>query len=194
MAKDKSKKKGGKPAADNDEFGKPSDAPAGGDGWKLADDDTRGKLMLFTPLREEEVPAYGKAGQNGEKQMIVVADVVVLNEKKPEKSEEHEEVYVFQRYVQGALRGYIGERRVLGRLQYTEDTTKAKSQSGGYYWELEDADADDIKVARAYLESLDPFAQKGGKKGGKKGKGDDDSSGKKSKGKAEKSGKKKSKK
>lgn len=189
MAKDKSKKKGGKPA-DNDEFGKPSDAPAGGDGWKLASDDTRGKLMLFTPLREEEVPAFGKAGQNGEKQMIVVADVVVLNEKKPEKSEEHEEVYVFQRYVQGALRGYIGERRVLGRLQNTEDTSGAKSQGGGYYWELEDADADDIKIARAYLESLDPFAQKSAKKG----RDDDEPSGKKSKGKAEKSSKKKGKK
>lgn len=188
MAKDKSKKKGGSPA--DDEFAKPSDAPAGGDGWALASDDTRGKLMLFTPLREEEVPSYGKAGQNGEKQKIVVADVVVLNEKKPGKSEEHEEVYVFQRYVQGALRGYIGERRVLGRLQNTEDTTGQKSSGGGYYWELEDADADDIKVARAYLESLDPFAQKGAKKGG----GDDGSGGKKSKGKAEKSGKKKSKK
>ena len=186
MAKDKSKKKGGK-LADDEEFGRPSDAPAGGDGWKLASDDTRGKLMLFTPLREEKVPAFGKAGKEGEKQDVVVADVVVLNEKKPEKSEEHEEVYVFQRYVQGALRGYIGERRVLGRLVNTEDTSGAKSASGGYYWELEDADSDDIKVARAYLESLDPFAQKGGKKG----KGDDDSKGSKD---SKKSGKKKGKK
>jgi hypothetical protein len=146
--------------------------------------------MLFTPLREEEVPAYGKARTELARSRRSSSPMsFVLNEKKPAKSEEHEEVYVFQRYVQGALRGYIGERRVLGRLQYTEDTTKAKSQSGGYYWELEDADADDIKVARAYLESLDPFAQKGAKKG----EGDDEPSGKKSKG-SEKSGKKKSKK
>lgn len=161
MAKDKSKKSGKSNGAVDSEFAKPSDAPAGGDGWKLASEDTRGKLMLITPLREEEVPAFGKGGEKGETQKIIVADVVVLNEKKPEKSEEHEEVFVFQRYIQGSLRGYIGERRVLGRLQNTEDTNGKKSASGGYYWELEDADADDIAVARAYLESLDPFAQKG---------------------------------
>ncbi len=47
MAKDKSKKKGGKPAVDNDEFGKPSDAPAGGDGWKFATDDEADALALL---------------------------------------------------------------------------------------------------------------------------------------------------
>ena len=178
MAKDKGKKT----ASNNDDFAKPSEAPAGGGGWKLASDDNDGELFLITPLRKETV----NTTEYGEKE-VIVADIVKLNEKKPEKSEEHEDVYIFQRYVQGALRGYIGERRVLGRLQNTEDTTGAKSQGGGYYWELEDADADDVKVARAYLESLDPFAQKGGKKS----KGDDDS--KKSKG-SEKSGKKKGKK
>lgn len=66
---------------------------------------------------------------------------------------------MFSGYLKGALRGYIGERRVLGRLTNTEDTTKKKDR-GNYYWELEDADADDVAVARAYLEALNnPLAK-----------------------------------
>lgn len=165
MAKDKSKKST-KPAGD-DEFAKPSDAPSGGDGWKITSDETRGALLLITPLRLDKA----ETKEWGEKE-VVVADVVVLNEKKPAKSVEHEEVYIFSGYLKGALRGYIGERRVLGRLQNTEDTTKKKDK-GNFYWELEDADADDVAVARAYLEALnDPF-------GG--GKGDGEKSSKKSK-------------
>lgn len=183
MAKDKSKKADKTTASDD--FAKPSEAPSGGDGWNLTDDDNRGALLLITPLRTEKVATK----EWGEKE-VVVADVVVLDEKKPAKSVEHEEVFIFSGYLKGALRGYIGERRVLGRLQNTEDTSKKKDR-GNYYWELEDADADDVEVARAYLASLDPFAQKGAK-----GKSDDDEKPAKKKGKAEpeKSGKKKSKK
>lgn len=152
MAKDKSKKAGG------DEFAKPSEAPAGGDGFTLTSDENRGKLLLITPLRTERIEdKFSK--EPGATKEIIVADVVVLNEKKPEKSEEHEEVYVFSGYLKGALRGYIGERRVLGRLTNTEDTSKKKDR-GNYYWELEDADADDVAVARAYLEALNnPLAK-----------------------------------
>ena len=186
MAKDKSKSKGN----GGDEFAKPSEAPSGGDGWSLTDDANRGALLLITPLRAERIEdKFSK--EPGATKEIIVADVVVLNEKKPAKSEEHENVYVFSGYVKGALRGYIGERRVLGRLVNTEDTSKKKDR-GKYYWELEDADADDVEVARAYLASLDPFAQKGAK-----GKSDDDDekpSKKKGKAEPEKAGKKKSKK
>lgn len=148
MAKDKSK------FADDD-FAKPSEAPGGGDSWSLTADENRGRLMLITPLRTEKVATKF----SDEPKEVIVADVVVLDENKPAKSEEHEEVFVFSGYVKGALRGYIGERRVLGRLQNTEDTSKKKDR-GNYYWELEDADEDDVAVARAYLDSLDPFAQK----------------------------------
>ena len=165
MAKDKSKKTG------DNEFAKPSEAPAGGDGFTLTSDETRGALLLITPLRTERIEdKFSK--EPGATKEIIVADVVVLNEKNPAKSEEHEEVYVFSGYLKGALRGYIGERRVLGRLTNTEDTSKKKDR-GNYYWELEDADADDVAVARAYLEALNnPLAKisKGGKaakKGGK---------------------------
>ena len=187
MAKDKSK--GKSKGNGGDDFAKPSEAPSGGDGWSLTDDDNRVALLLITPLRSERIDdKFSK--EPGATKEIIVADVVVLNEKKPEKSEEHENVYVFSGYVKGALRGYIGERRVLGRLVNTEDTSKKKDR-GNYYWELEDADADDVEVARAYLASLDPFAQKGAK-----GKADDDEKPSKKKGKAEpeKAGKKKSKK
>lgn len=148
MAKDKSKK------SSNDEFAKPSDAPSGGDGWKITSDENRGALLLITPLRLDKV----ETKEWGEKE-VVVADVVVLDEKKPAKSVEHEEVFIFSGYLKGALRGYIGERRVLGRLQNTEDTSKKKDK-GNYYWELEDADDDDIAVARAYLEAVtNPLAK-----------------------------------
>lgn len=164
MAKDTSKKAGG------DEFAKPSEAPAGGDGFTLTSDENRGALLLITPLRTERIEdKFSK--EPGATKEIIVADVVVLNEKKPAKSEEHEEVYVFSGYLKGALRGYIGLRRVLGRLTNTEDTSKKKDR-GNYYWELEDADADDVAVARAYLEALNnPLAKisKDAKKAKKKG-------------------------
>lgn len=159
MAKDKSKNKGG--AAASDDFGKPSEAPAGGDGWKLTD--AKDRLLLFTPLREEEKPAFDKkAAAKGLTQEIIVADVVVIDEKNPEKSEEHENVWIFQRYIQGSLRGFINDRKVLGRLRNTEDTTRATSASGGYYWELEDATKKDVEKARAYVTAAnDPFRKKG---------------------------------
>jgi hypothetical protein len=146
MAKDKGKKS--KPISDDD-FAKPSEAPAGGDGWKFADDENDGELFLITPLRKDTV----NTEDYGEKE-IIVADVVKLNEKKPAKSEEHEEVFIFGAWIQGALRAYIGERRVLGRLDKAAD----KKSGRGYVWKLEDADDDDVQVARDYLASLDPFS------------------------------------
>lgn len=160
MSKNKSK------SIENDDFAKPSDAPAGGDGFKLTEEG-RDRLLLITPHREEEVPAYGKAGKNGERQRIIVADVVVIDEKNPAKSEEHEDVWIFPAYVQGSLRGYIGERRVLGRLRNTEDTSGERSAAGGYYWVLEDATKKDVEKATAYREALNnPI--KGGLPKGKK--------------------------
>lgn len=170
MAKDKSTKKNdtkpakaskpakGKGAAD--EFAKPSEAPAGGDGWSLADDSNVGKLLIIKPLRTDKVSTE----KYGEKE-IIVADVVVVDEKKPAKSEEHENVFVFGAWLQGSLRAYIGERIVLARLVKEKD----KSSGRGYVWKFEDADEDDAAKAREYLASLDPFDQKAA--GGKKSKG-----------------------
>lgn len=157
MAKDKSKKTESTGA---EEFGKPSEAAAGGDGWKLTD--AKNRLLLFKPLREETKPAFGKAGKEGQTQEIIVADVVVLTDKKGrplDEPDEHDEVWIFQGFIKGALRGYIGEQLVLGVLRNTEDTTKAQV-NGGFYWELEDATEEQTQIARDYRASLDVFSQK----------------------------------
>ena len=154
MAKDKSKtkdkgEKKAKGAAANDEFARPSDAPAsGGDGFKFESDEHIGELFLITPIREETAKGF-----EGEDTKVIVADIVALNEKKAAKSEAHEEVYVFGGWTKGALRGYIGERRVLARLA----RDKSKGRGGNAAWVLEDGDDDDIAVAKEYLASLDPF-------------------------------------
>lgn len=159
MAKDKSKSKGG--SAADEEFGNPSEAPAGGDGFEFTKEG-RNKLILFTPLREEERPAFDKkAAAKGVTQPVIICDLIVIDEKDPSMSVEHENVWIFQRYVQGSLRGFIDVRKVLGRLRNTEDTSKATSASGGYYWELEDASKKDIEKARAAVAALnDPFRSK----------------------------------
>lgn len=149
MAKDKSKKIN---KSNGGEFAKPSEAPAGGDSWKFADDENDGGLFLITPLRKESVTTE----KYGEKE-VIVADIVALNEKKPAKSEEHEEVFVFGAWLQGSLRAFIGgDRRVLGRLDKAADRDSGR----GYVWKLEDADDDDIEIAREYLATANPFATK----------------------------------
>lgn len=152
MAKDKSKKAAKSTASDD--FAKPSEAPAGGDGWKFGADDNLGKLFLITPLRIEH---HDDSFKPGEQKEVIVCDIVELNEKKPAKSEEHLDAWVFGGYLRGALRGYVGERKVLGRL------AQGKPDRGNIPWILEDADDDDTAIARAYLDSVDPFAVKGGK-------------------------------
>lgn len=162
MAKDKGTKpdkskaaKGGKPSKGADEFGKPSEAKGGGDGWTFADPDNIGELFLFTPLREDVTTVT--RGKKTEEVKIIVADVVHINEKKPPKSELHEEVFIFPKWVQGSLRSYIGDRRVIGRLA----RDAAKSQGDRAAWVLEDADDDDIATVRQYLATVDPFEQSG---------------------------------
>ena len=153
MAKDKSKKAN----VVDDDFAKPSEAPAGGDGWNFATDDNLGKLFIITPLRIDDIDDKFHPGERKE---IIVADVVEINERKPEKSEEHENVWIFQGYLKGALRGYVGERKVLGRLNQGD-----KKDRGNYPWILDDATDADYALATAYLDSVDPFAQKGAKAG-----------------------------
>jgi len=170
MAKDKGKKDKAAKSSGGDGFKKPSEAKGGG-GWKLADDANVGKLLVMTPLREEEVNTedYGT-------KKVIVADIVVLNEKKPEKSEEHKEVFVFGAWLMGSLREYIGtDERVLGRLVKSTEGKDGKTGKG-YVWKFADADDDDVDTARAYYASLNPF-------GGKKAKDEPEPESKKGKGK-----------
>lgn len=176
MAKDKSKTKDTTKVA-SDDFAKPSEAPASGDGWRFEDEANVGKLFLISPLRE--ITTKGFEDKDAE---VIVSDIVEIDEKRPAKSTEHSGAYVWGGWTKGALRGYIGERRVLARLE--QDKSKGRGKNAA--WVLEDADASDVKIAKEYLASVDPFKQKGakaaeaddgkaksGKKSGKAGKSDD---------------------
>lgn len=136
----------------DDDFAKPSEAPAGGDGWSMTDE-AEGKLLLITPLKQDEV----ETKDFGTKP-VIVCDVVVIDEKKPAKSEVHTDVFVFGGYLRGALRGFIGERRVLARL-----VQGTKKERGNYPWLFEDATEKEMAIAREYLASVDPFEQDGKK-------------------------------
>lgn len=157
MAKDKSEKKSKaeKATVVNDDFGKPSEAPATSDGWNFENDENVDKLYLITPLKEEAHPDTFSKIPGGTKQHIV-ADIVEINRKKPEKSELHENAWVFGGWTLGSLRGFIGKQRVLGILQ--RDPSKAKG--GNIPWVLTDATSDDVDAAKAYLASIDPFKVK----------------------------------
>ncbi len=141
MAKDKSKKKD-KGSADAGEFARPSESKGGGDGWKLQSDENVGKLFLFTPLSEKTVKGFEDKDTD-----VIVADVVEIDESDPSKSEEHEDAFVFARWIQGALREHIGRRKVLGRL--AKDKSKGKGSNAA--WVIEDASSDDVKLAQAYV-------------------------------------------
>jgi len=197
MAKDKGKKKSSAPEG----FAKPSEAKGGGDSWSLTDGDdpksgqNDGRLFILTPLREESVDVT--RGKKTESVKVIVADVVMIDEKKPGKSEAHDEVYVWGKWVQGAIRSSIGIERVLGRLEKEDDSASAV----GYVWKLTDATKKEEALAMEYFASLDPFKQKGaddkkaaGKKSGKAEPAKAEKAGKKGKAKAEPEPKKKSKK
>jgi hypothetical protein len=137
---DKAEKKGG--------FAKPSEAKGGGDGWNLTEEAVD-RLLIVTPLREDEV-----ATEEWGTKPIIVANVVVVNEKKPEKSEEHLDVYIFGGYLRGSLRDYVGKQMVAARLVQGE--TKVK---GNYPWLFEDANDAEEALCQAYLDSVKPFGK-----------------------------------
>ncbi|MCU1617759.1 MAG: hypothetical protein JWO98_5299 [Frankiales bacterium] len=135
-------------------FAKPSEAPAtGGDGWSLEVEDHIGKLFLITPYREEDHPDTFSKTPGAVKQHIV-CDVVEINEKKPEKSVVHKNIWAYGGWVRGSLRGYIGTDMVLGVLEQDTDKGQGKNKA----WVLEDADDDQVEAGKAYLASVDPFA------------------------------------
>lgn len=149
MGKNKDKKSKAADTSIDQGFAKPSEASGGGDGWKLGEEDNIGKLFLFTPLREEtvETKAYGA-------KPAIVADVVELDESDASASELHSDVYIFQGYLRGSLKSFVGKRKVLGRLVKKKDP-----KYGTPSWQLDDASNADVELAQAYLKSIDPFEQ-----------------------------------
>ena len=154
VAKDKGRKKDGEKAEKKGKggaiaggFASPSEAPSGGDGWKVEHEDNLGAVLLIMPLREEELETtYGK-------KPAVFADVVVVNVKKPEDSEAHDNVAFWGGWTRGTLRGPIGKSRVLGVPAQGDPRKKGENAP----WILEDANEKQKTAATAYLDSLDPL-------------------------------------
>jgi hypothetical protein len=159
MAKDKSKK-AAEPDTDTPvkkpkkDKGKPSphagDLVGPGSGGSFVAKDRVGELLLITPvsLEEDVVTANGTSD-------AIRADIVVLDKKKPEKSEEIAGGLIFQKVLQGQLRDSLAKgTRVVGTL--IEDVaSQKKGQSAPY--RLTAPSDEDIAVARAYLDALDPL-------------------------------------
>lgn len=155
MAKDKTKKdkaspekaskKTSAPVEDDDEFAAPES-----DIWKITEAD--GGLLLVYPQSIEFKATMHSTTAAGDE--CIRARVVVIDEKKPAKSEVHNDVLIFQGVLIGNLRGAIpGKKKVLGRLGRGE-ASKGKSAP----WILNAPTEDDKGVARAYLASVDPLA------------------------------------
>ena len=148
MAKDKSKKNDKAPKGFSEDFADPS---AGGGNFVAAD--LIGRLLLISPLEmsEEIATANGPATP-------LLADIVVLTNKKGKPLEEAEEIegaLVFQKVLISTLKPSIGKSRVLGRLIQDENRKKV-GQSAPFV--LNAASDEDKDLARAYLKSKDPFA------------------------------------
>lgn len=126
----------------NNEFASPS-APGGGFSWK----DHKGKLLLIEALEDVQgvQTSFGEAN-------AVRANIVVIDG--DDGPEEHFDVLTFPRVLQSQLRKQIGGKKVLGRLG---SGTAKPGQSAPHL--IEEASAEDVAKARAYLASLDsaPF-------------------------------------
>lgn len=148
MAKDKSKKKADKATAStetssviDDELSDPAAGGSNGDEWKIAD--AAGELLVVKPSKHET----GVATAYGEKDAIR-ATVIVVDEKKPAKSEIHTDVLIFGSALISSLKKSLG-LTVVGRLEQGE--AKAGQSKP---WILTAADADEKDAARAALKAL----------------------------------------
>lgn len=107
-----------------------------------------GDLLLITPTSyEEDVQTV-----HGSKD-AVKANIVVIDEKRPERSEKHEGMLIFQGRLIGQTKPYVGKSLVLGRLREAKELQK-KGQNAP--WILDDPSDDDKIKAREYLASIQP--------------------------------------
>jgi hypothetical protein len=163
MPKDKSKKKAAEPdiietpaKAKKDKAPKEKARPSAGDlvgpgsGGNFVAAEVIGELLLITPtaLEEDVVTANGTSD-------AIRADIVVLDKKKPARSEVIEGGLIFQKVLQGQLRDSLAKgTRVVGTLIQDEASKKA-GQSAPY--RLTAPTDADIDVARQYLDALNPL-------------------------------------
>lgn len=164
MAKDKSKKKAAEPVietpapkAGKKDKDKSKPRPASGDlvgpgsGGNFVAKDHVDRLLLVTPtaLEEDIQTANGTSD-------AIRADIVVLDRKKPAKSEMIDGALIFQKVLQGQLRDSLAKgTRVVGTL-IVDESTKKPGQSAPY--RLTAPSDEDIQVAKAYLETVNPLS------------------------------------
>lgn len=141
-------------------FATPSEAPAS-DGWKFATEENIGSLFVIEPKSEEEKDNEFGPGMT----KYIVADVTEIDEDDPTESETHTDVWIFQKWIQGAIRHLIADGGMaLGRLGQDADKGRGKNAA----WILEDPDEDDIETATEWLNNRSRTALGGDKKKSKK--------------------------
>lgn len=107
-----------------------------------------GDLLLITPTSyEEEVQTVHGAKD------AVKANIVVIDEKRPERSDTHDGILIFQGRLIGQTKPFVGKGLVLGRLREAKELQK-KGQNAP--WLLDDPTDDDKTAAREYLASTVP--------------------------------------
>jgi hypothetical protein len=119
MAKDKSKKKDkaesneGVSSVDDNLISDPSSS--NGDSWAF-NKEALGELVA---IKVEKVERDFKTSA-GVSDVVRAKTVIVVNEKKPAKSESHDDVLVFGKVLLGALSEFAGKGWVVGRLEKGE--------------------------------------------------------------------------
>ena len=110
--------------------------------------DQVGKLLLITPTKYLE---HQKTKFNADAD-VVVANVAVIDEKDPEKSEEHADVWLLQGRLIRATKGKVGNGMVLGRLNQQE------TDKGNPAYDLSDpTDEDKVAARKFYATKAPPF-------------------------------------
>jgi hypothetical protein len=124
----------------------PFSAPAVSSDTKITE--FAGDLLLITPTSyEEEVKTV-----HGEKD-AVKANVVVIDEKRPERSDVHENLLIFQGRLIGQTKPFVGKGLVLGRLREAKELKKPGQSAP---WILDDPTDEEKALAREYLASVAP--------------------------------------
>lgn len=117
------------------------DPASGGGGWNAKE--ALGDLLLIRPTKLER-DFKTSAGISD----VIRAEVVVIDEKKPKKSEAHSDVLLFWTSVVNSLEPAVGKGRVVGRLVMGE---ASPGKSAPYL--LEKATDEEKALAMEYLNS-----------------------------------------
>lgn len=139
--KAKKSKKGSAPEADDDLDDLDPTGPS--DSVKIADLVGEHLLVIPTGLKKEMKTSAGVSD-------AIVADIVVLNLKKPEKSEVHTDALIFQSVLVGNLKERVGVSRLAAKLVKGE---AAQGKSAPYLFEKS---PEAVTAAKAWIKANEP--------------------------------------